>query len=274
MRKILIWLLAMCSVVTLAAAETVSFEEAGFAPIEKEKWTNKLYEQLSLEGIEATVLAYSGENGKTEFRIYGSIGKTKGVYPVLVTPVRNEEGETEKYEAALLSVEPVKENQKNVGKFTPADAPEVPEGFTVNKKGIFQFTNIFGEKESYIYGTFDGENFGFYKAENNRVVPGSLCYSLDNASERMKPDGRKKMPVPAEFKNGFQETAEIVLSDGERAFVPTIYPMLSASMDVAQYLAGEGKYDETKAPTTRKSDIPKPDTGSNPVVGDRPASAR
>ena len=273
----MLFVICLCAGIGLAdeseEAKLISLESVGFEALEKDKWSNPLYEQLTLEGYDHTVLAFSGENGKTEFRLYGKIEKKSGLFPASVTAIENEEGDVS-FEVALLSTEVVKDYARDAGVLTIAEPPEeIPEGLTLNKKNMLEMTNLFGKKEVYAYGTYDNENFGYYKVESNKVVAGSLAYDLSNASAWAKPENMKIMSTPKEFKNGFQRTVEILTTDGKRVLVNTIYPNLAASLEVSMYLAGEST-DTSGAPSdsSRSNNIPMPETGDNPVIGDAPAS--
>lgn len=205
---------------------------AGFQGVEKKSY-EAIYTPLRIDGYDLPVLAYSGQDGTTAFRLYGKIGKKTGYYPVSLS-VSDPDSDTPSFVITVLDMKPVKDSKKTAGTFTPVKCEELPEGFSyLNKKQTaVVLQNIYGQKEYYAYGTFDDPEsaeprFGFYKAgSNGKIQIGSLRYDLSDAPARRKPDDVKKFQLPKEYKKGFSQSVEISASNGFTLMVSTFYPAL------------------------------------------------
>ena len=203
-----------------------------FEGVEKKSY-EAIYTPLQVAGYDLPVLAYSGPNGITEYRLYGRIGKKTGYYPVSLS-VSDPDSDAPSFVISVLDTKPVKDGKKTAGTFTPAECIELPDGFTyLNKKqNAIVMQNIFGQKEYYVYGNFnDPESteptFGFYKAgSNGKILNGSLRYDLSDAKGRYKPADVRKFKLPKENKQGFSQSVEITTSNGFSLMLPTFYPAL------------------------------------------------
>ena len=225
-------IIAMVMTVTTALALNNTHDNlvsAGFTPVEKKEYQT-YYTLLNISGYDYPVLAFeSAENG-TQFRIYGKIGKKEGYFPVKVE-VAGVGSEVEHYVITVIDPEPVKNDKKMLAKLNAVACQEVPEGcVAADKKGTaVKLQNIFGQTETYVYGTYNDPNspeavYGWYKAKNANAIAGSLRYDMSDAKLRAKPSDVKKRVLPKELKKGFSQKVMFTCSNSFSVTDKTFYP--------------------------------------------------
>lgn len=197
---------------------------------------NSLYTEILLNGYDGVVYAYNDQQGQTQFRVYGTIGRTKGFYPVSVelTPNDISTGDTETapiFNVTLIGEKPVKDTSKHLGTPTlTSGTAELPDGWSKAKnKALVFIENLFGEKEYRGYASFNGDNYFYFRTQNSKPRPGSLASVVDDMTERKRIIGERVIKVPTELRKGYSTLVYIKTSDGEMAIVPTVGPMLDAA---------------------------------------------
>lgn len=189
-----------------------------------------IYTPVLIPGAEGGVVyAYAAENGQTAFRMYGEANGVDGYYPVMILADDDFTGaEGQEMEVALAGAEPVEETTDNLALAVKAPAEEtvVPEGFEYDESaGVMYFTNVFGEKEYFVYAAYvPGEYFYLPSNADGEVLPGVLPADLKDESVAARKLSGDLMEKSENFADGFQTKVFVRCEDGKDVSVFTAYP--------------------------------------------------
>lgn len=226
-RRLLAALLAALMLSGLMAATALAVSE-DFTDIKKAPG-NAYYTRLRLNGYDGTVYAFNDTEGQTQFRVYGTLARKRGYYPVSVTLNETAEDQDEQtFSVELLDTTPVKDGARKMGSAKLVDGrAEVPENWKrARAKELVYIENLFGVKEYRGYASFDGETYYYFPTANSRPKAGSLASVVEDMTWRARQPGQRALRVPSELRRGFQTWVYITTTDGHVVMVPTDYPAL------------------------------------------------
>lgn len=245
-------LLLVAAVTPAALAANASFVNIAAAP------ANALYTPLEIPGYSHTVYAFTGLEGKTQFRVYGQSGSLIGFFPVTLSAGTAYQPGGALQVALTAGADPAQDNQTTAATavLSPTAAP-VPMGFTAGgAPAIVVMENLFGQKESLAYASYDGKTFVYLPANNNLPIPGALPAVVEDMATRAKLSWENSFPVPFNLQAGFKTQARIITSDGVEATVSTAFPPIDraslAQPQAAQPTAQPVVYQPTARPAATK----------------------
>ena len=166
-----LFLLAVALTPQALAAGAGNFVNLADAP------ANPLYTPLEIPGYSHTLYAFTGLDGKTQFRVYGQQGAQSGYFPATLTAGAGYQPGGLLQVTLAAGAAPVQDNESVAATATlSAAAAPIPLGFhSAGVPGILYMENIFGQKEYLAYASYDGQNYLYIPAMNNLPIPGALA---------------------------------------------------------------------------------------------------
>lgn len=187
----------------------------------------KYFIGIQIPGLSHPIYAFTDKEGRTQFRVYGRLGKQKGMYEVEVLAELMDESIVLK--ASVTGEKPIKDKlaDRAEAKAVVLDGDALPAGYkTTSKTGVMYFVNLFKQKEYRVLGEMPNGGKAYYPVINNRPQFGSLPIDLEGDNERMIDAGEKYYRVPKEYREGFAVRVIITTSDGQSVSVWTDDPIL------------------------------------------------
>ena len=215
-----LFLLAVALTPQALAAGAGNFVNLADAP------ANPLYTPLEIPGYSHTLYAFTGLDGKTQFRVYGQQGAQSGYFPATLTAGAGYQPGGLLQVTLAAGATPVQDNESVAATATlSAAAAPIPLGFhSAGVPGILYMENIFGQKEYLAYASYDGQNYLYIPALNNLPIPGALAAVVEDMPSRAKLSHEAAVPLPANLQGGFKTLARLVTGDGTDVMVSTAYP--------------------------------------------------
>ena len=261
-------LLALMLFTALLAPQALASGTAGFANIAAAP-KNALYTPLEIPGYEHTVYAFTGADGKTQFRVYGQTSTETGFFPVTVTAGAGYQPGGAMTVSLDPALTPVTDTQQAAATavLSASAVPPPPGFFSAGSPGIIYMENLFGQRETLAHASYDGQNLVFVPALNNLPVPGALAVVVEDMSARIKAMGAQNYSLPFDLREGFKTQVNILTSDGVPAAASTAYPAIDKA-SLVQF----GAQPSTQPAAAQAT--PRPVASPVSAATRRPASAR
>lgn len=261
-------LLALMLFTALLAPQALASGTAGFANIAAAP-KNALYTPLEIPGYEHTVYAFTGADGKTQFRVYGKTSTETGFFPVTVTAGAGYQPGGAMTVSLDPALTPVTDTQQAAATavLSASAVPPPPGFFSAGSPGIIYMENLFGQRETLAHASYDGQNLVFVPALNNLPVPGALAVVVEDMSARIKAMGAQNYSLPFDLREGFKTQVNILTSDGVPAAASTAYPAIDKA-SLVQF----GAQPSTQPAAAQAT--PRPVASPVSAATRRPASAR
>lgn len=265
-------LLALMLFTALLAPQALASGTAGFVNIAAAP-KNALYTPLEIPGYAHTVYAFTGADGKTQFRVYGQTSTETGFFPVTVTAGAGYQPGGAMTVSLDPALTPVTDTQQAAATATlsASAVPPPPGFFSAGSPGIIYMENLFGQRETLAHASYDGQNLVFVPALNNLPVPGALAVVVEDMSARIKAMGAQNYSLPFDLREGFKTQVNILTSDGVPATASTAYPAIDKA-SLVQFGAQPSTQPAAAQPAAQAT--PRPVAPPVSAATRRPTSAR
>ncbi len=265
-------LLTLMLFTSLLVPQALASGTAGFVNIAAAP-KNALYTPLEIPGYEHTVYAFTGVDGKTQFRVYGQTSTETGFFPVTVTAGAGYQPGGAMTVSLDPALTPVTDTQQAAATavLSASAVPPPPGFFSAGSPGIIYMENLFGQRETLAHASYDGQNLVFVPALNNLPVPGALAVVVEDMSARIKAMGAQNYSLPFDLREGFKTQVNILTSDGVPAAASTAYPAIDKA-SLVQFGAQPSTQPVAAQPAAQAT--PRPVAPPVSAATRRPASAR
>lgn len=263
--------LALLLLASALAPQALATGTAGFMNIAAAP-RNALYTPIEIPGYPAVVYAFTGSDGKTQFRVYGQTAAQTGYFPVTVSAGADYQPGGQMTVTLDPAAVPVTDVQQAAATAVlAAGAVTPPPGFSsAGTPGIVYMENLFGLRETLAYASYDGQSQVYLPAVNNQPVPGALAVSVEDMASRIRAMGAPSYALPFDMREGFRTQVYVLSSDGVAVTVFTAYPAIDrASLTAFQAQAAATEKPQTQPtprPTARPSSASRPRKNTKPAV--------